>query len=315
MMELVSGAQLLQWANPPLRLRWWHARARAAVRPVMRPFLDLTASDKGVPDFLTPPGAGTDFATELDKVVATPADRVRSDLAPFVESGLLPDRVTPVAHGDPGAMRRLGAAMAAFHAVAVAPYWREIVDAVHADRAARGNTMVERGIEQVLRTVSPVLHWQSGSQPSRPGYECTLMWDCAARIDADVFAPDRGVILVPVYLASVPSILDPVDAPMQLQYPVSIERPEPPVTQPLSKLLGRTRANVLRAVEAGRSTSEVAHHLGISLASASQHTNVLRSAGLIVTHRNGPAVRHSVTPLGARLLASSAKLTAGASAR
>ena len=39
-----------------------------------------------------------------------------------------------------------------------------------------------------------------------------------------------------------------------------------------------------------------------SLAAASQHASVLRGAGLIVTRRQGGAVLHVLTPLGAELL-------------
>jgi DNA-binding transcriptional ArsR family regulator len=42
--------------------------------------------------------------------------------------------------------------------------------------------------------------------------------------------------------------------------------------------------------------------VGISLAAASQHASVLRDAGLITTHRQGSAVLHVLTPLGAELL-------------
>jgi len=41
---------------------------------------------------------------------------------------------------------------------------------------------------------------------------------------------------------------------------------------------------------------------GISLAAASQHASVLRDAGLIAGRRQGSAVLHVLTPLGAGLL-------------
>ena len=46
----------------------------------------------------------------------------------------------------------------------------------------------------------------------------------------------------------------------------------------------------------------LASRAGISLAAASQHASVLRGAGLIVTRRQGGAVLHVLTPLGAELL-------------
>ena len=70
----------------------------------------------------------------------------------------------------------------------------------------------------------------------------------------------------------------------------------------LAALVGRNRAAVLRTIADGCSTTELAGRVGISLAAASQHASVLRDAGLITTHRQGSAVLHVLTPLGAELL-------------
>jgi DNA-binding transcriptional ArsR family regulator len=70
----------------------------------------------------------------------------------------------------------------------------------------------------------------------------------------------------------------------------------------LAALVGRNRAAVLRATAHGCTTTELADRVGISLASASQHASVLRDAGLITTRRQGSAVLHVLTPLGAELL-------------
>ncbi|GHF15388.1 hypothetical protein GCM10014715_83320 [Streptomyces spiralis] len=47
---------------------------------------------------------------------------------------------------------------------------------------------------------------------------------------------------------------------------------------------------------------QFADRVGISLPSASQHTTVLRHAGLLTTTRNGSAVLHTLSPLGEALL-------------
>ena len=70
----------------------------------------------------------------------------------------------------------------------------------------------------------------------------------------------------------------------------------------LAALVGRNRAAVLHAIAEGGTTTEVASRVGISLAAASQHASVLRGAGLITTRRQGGAVLHVLTPLGADLL-------------
>jgi DNA-binding transcriptional ArsR family regulator len=70
----------------------------------------------------------------------------------------------------------------------------------------------------------------------------------------------------------------------------------------LAALVGRNRAAVLGSIADGCTTTELAERAGISVAAASQHASVLRDAGLIVTRRQGGAVLHLLTPLGAELL-------------
>src|SRR5262249_50269848 len=100
--------------------------------------LDLTAR--------TPPHYAPDFVavTEIDTVeaafaeaAATPLDRLRAELLGPIESGMLPERVRPLADGDPAARAALRRAMQAFHRLAIAPYADDIRAAVRADRAAR----------------------------------------------------------------------------------------------------------------------------------------------------------------------------------
>ena len=66
--------------------------------------------------------------------------------------------------------------------------------------------------------------------------------------------------------------------------------------------MGRTRALVLEAIRMPCGTADLAMRAGVSAASASEHAAVLRDANLILTSREGRAVRHSLTPLGRNLL-------------
>lgn len=287
-----AGKRIMQSLPVPPHLATWSARTKAAVRPVMAPYLELCRVPRWLPDFLTPVSGDSDFATALEQVLATPAESMLAELRPRIESGELPARVARLGSGDPAALRRLRAAAEAFHAVAVAPYWTEIVASVHADRAARGLTLVDQGIDRVLHTLSPQLRWQAS----------TLSYECPSGADIVITPAGRGVTLVPSYLVPTPNFMDVGTSPVILHYPISHQPDELTFTEPLGDLLGRTRAAVLAAVVGGRSTSEVAEVVGISAGSASQHTSVLRSAGLITTHRTGSSVRHLVTPLGSDLL-------------
>ncbi|MBM0274445.1 winged helix-turn-helix transcriptional regulator [Micromonospora sp. STR1s_6] len=72
--------------------------------------------------------------------------------------------------------------------------------------------------------------------------------------------------------------------------------------QALESLLGRTRAGILRTLADSCTTGELADKLSISSAGVSQHTAVLRQAGLITTRRNRQTVLHTLTGLGAAVL-------------
>ncbi|MGC5017903.1 helix-turn-helix domain-containing protein [Micromonospora sp. DT47] len=296
LLELGAAGQRLFEATVPEHLAAWQARTRAALRPEMRPYLDLCRLPWWFPDFLTPPSFGRDLATGLDEVAATPAATLEAELRPRIEAGDLPPRVGALAAGAPAARQRLRAAMVAFHEVAVAPYWDTVTAAVQADRAVRGHTMVDAGIDPVLRNLSPYLFWKPCGERYELSYECGFANEIA-------LAPaGRGVTLVPSYLVPRPCVLDDPTGPLVLAYPIRPTRRELTSGKPLADLLGRTRAAVLGAIADGPSTSQVARTIGISVASASQHTTTLRSAGLISTHRAGSAVRHTLTPLGQHLL-------------
>ncbi|WP_053711698.1 ArsR/SmtB family transcription factor [Streptomyces sp. NRRL B-3648] len=90
--------------------------------------------------------------------------------------------------------------------------------------------------------------------------------------------------------------------PWTLTYPLSVGEQPTHAANALSPPLGHTRAAVLASLRHPATTTETADRVGISLSSASEHTTVLRKAGLIATTRTGTAVLHSLTPLGTALL-------------
>ncbi|MEU8226336.1 winged helix-turn-helix domain-containing protein [Kribbella sp. NPDC048915] len=59
----------------------------------------------------------------------------------------------------------------------------------------------------------------------------------------------------------------------------------------------------MRSLTHPATTSQLSRRVGISLASTSEHTRVLRTAGLITTHRTQGTALHTLTPTAHHLIA------------
>ncbi|WP_368666334.1 ArsR/SmtB family transcription factor [Micromonospora sp. BL4] len=71
--------------------------------------------------------------------------------------------------------------------------------------------------------------------------------------------------------------------------------------QALADLLGRTRARILTALAQPAGTTDLAHQLGLSPSTVSQHLGVLHRAGLVTRARHRHVVLYLRSPLGHRL--------------
>lgn len=193
----------------------------------------------------------------------------------------------------------------AFSQVAVSPYWHMVRSHLQVELDARSRLMASGGVERLLSTLNSKVVWNWDTH--------TLEIPGDGGVDVDLSG--RGLLLVPsLFLTRRPAILlgadeDSADPPIL----VFAAPPDPSLAgklwgtsgsgdQALSALVGRTRAALLRAVSESGTTGELADRLGISSAGISQHTGVLRQAGLITTSRNRNSVLHTLTPLGVALL-------------
>ena len=183
------------------------------------------------------------------------------------------------------------------HDTALAPHWPAVKARLAADLAARVRIFLDAGGEGLLRSLQPWARW-------RPP---VLEVDHPA--DDELQLAGRGLVLTPSAQCPRPVAVLAADGQPVLIYPIGPAAPAAgtaaaagAVDDPLSGLLGVTRAAALRGIGAGCSTSDLARRLDVSLATASYHLSVLRAAGLVLTLRDGGAVLHTQTPLAQALI-------------
>ncbi|MEV5961706.1 winged helix-turn-helix domain-containing protein [Kribbella sp. NPDC051952] len=280
-------------AIPPVARRWRRDAGRR-LRPSMRPLFKLIAPAGQFPDFLTPDVRGLEPAVEA--LMDTPTEVIRDELGPWLPADIEPFMRGLLA-GAPGSRRALGAAVRDFHQQVLVPSSAELDRRYGADLALRSHTLLHGGVDALLAALHPDVEWSTpvltthGLTPGR-----TL----------NIHLDGRGLQLYPSPLVADCLALDSPNHRPVLVYPCTDHPAEDPgTTDALADLLGRTRAQVLRSLRVPASTTQLARRLTISLPSTSDHTRILRAAGLITTHRSQGSTLHSLTPAARQLLTGS----------
>ncbi|MFJ9899950.1 ArsR/SmtB family transcription factor [Streptomyces sp. NPDC091280] len=242
------------------------------------------------PDFLNPAEAADGLDAGLAAIMATPEERIRREVEHFASITAAPTWTQRLVERD--AREDLTDCLRRYYDTAIAPYHERAQARIDAERSVRARALLHGGTDALLRGLGPSIRWQAPVlHVEYPAADC------------DLHLGGRGLLLVPSYFCwGWPIALADPALPPVLVYPLLHEQAAPTGTAPLAVLLGRTRALVLRATAAGATTGELARAAGISGPAASQHTSALRDAGLITSHRHGPAVLHTLTPLGAALV-------------
>lgn len=300
--ELVLGLQMLHPQRGDLLFRSWRHEAREAFqRPGLgraaRLLMALTPNVGYFPDFLNPTEATDGFEHGLEAIRLTSKAVLRRDIRQLAKSRSLPDEANLVAAGDPVALDALTDAMRRGYESIIAPYRRNIELAVNHDRQLRAKALSDTGVEGLLASLRPMMSWSAG-ELSVPTHR-----------DQKLHLNGRGLLLIPSYfcVGGPLTLFDP-ELPPVLIYPV---RPgsdllpvrDDTVPRSLAALIGVNRAAVLDVIAIGESTtSELSARIGISAGSASEHTSILRDAGLITSRRDRHRMLHTATDLGLTLL-------------
>jgi DNA-binding transcriptional ArsR family regulator len=300
--EVLLSLHLLQTEQGALLFDGWRRRSRATVKPSVQILTKLARPQGYSPDFLTPANDSADLAEGLEIMQATSRTRLRADMARLAGETALPTWAIGIADGSADAMRQFAASIRDYYSDVLRPHWPTIRSHIRADRNKRAELVVDGGMEALLGKLNSMISWRN------PVLEVNYP------VKRDLYLEGRGLTLVPSFFCwQNPITLADSDRQPALVYPVERtlgwsaagdESAAAPRPGSLVALLGRTRAAVLRTIAdvPCLNTSELARMTGISLAGASQHTTVLREAGLVVTHRHQGSALHKLSPRGATLL-------------
>ncbi|MFJ8577808.1 helix-turn-helix domain-containing protein [Micromonospora sp. NPDC093277] len=250
-------------------------------------------------DFLTPPPAGLapDLGQELAVLRATPPGTVRAHLDLY--PGPRPPALAALYADPEDGLHRLAGEIEAYWRLALAGDWPRIRALLDAEVFRRARRLAEDGAAGLLNDLHERVRWE-GDALLISQRHCTA---------ADV--PDgSGLVLVPSVFVW-PSVLSIAAGEVpQLAYPAwglgALWACPPTAPDALGAVLGRGRARLLAALDAPRSTTELARRTGLSPAGVSQHLTALRAAGLVVTHRHGRSLLSSRTAVAEALLTASA---------
>ncbi|WP_123606223.1 helix-turn-helix transcriptional regulator [Micromonospora sp. Llam0] len=262
---------------------------------------DLAPARGYAPDFLSP--ARLEGMQEcLEQIRSTSRLVIRREMTQLAEERPVPGWARRL-EDDPQVLQRIADALGQLHATLVAPYWDQVTARVAVDRAARARDLLDHGIDHLLRNLCPPqIRWNPPVLEIHSG------------LIGELHLNGRGLLLIPtVFGSGMPSIDCDAEPQPWLNYPTHHDAPPdlgapiptaPAAPRRIVALLGRTRATVLHVIahQPGCTTGELAAAAQISLSSASEHSTVLRAAGLITTTRRRQSVLHVLTPTGQSLL-------------
>jgi DNA-binding transcriptional ArsR family regulator len=271
-------------------LRQWQQTIAGSMAPRAGILRGLDPPQGGIFEFFFQP-ATPDLRAGIDLAVRTPDQELADEIALLPHSTRDSTQLRELAEGTTKGRQILAHDTLRYFGSTLAPLWPQMQATAVADRALRAETLLRGGVDAMLATLVPGWRWEP------PTWH--IHSPCAL---TEVHLNGRGLMLLPSYFIQSPMYAP--GEPLTLMYPLHSGEPSISAADMLGPLLGRTRAAVLEALRHPATTTEAADRVGISLPSASQHTTILRNAGLITTTRTGIAVLHTLTPLGTALLRS-----------
>ncbi|MEA5454997.1 helix-turn-helix domain-containing protein [Sinomonas sp. JGH33] len=271
-------------------------------REHLRLLTTLVQAKGPIPDALTPtPDRQDTLADALAAFADIPAELWLRDVK-YLERGKLPDysaRILAEFREDvPRGVARVTAALEWYWGTAVEPYWPRLRSVLLADIDSRLEELARHGIQEVFKTLHPSV------RPTPDGLEITRGCDVT-----DLPTPGRGLILVPnAFVWPNTLVLNTAPFVPTITYaPRGVGRLWEKVREtnesPISRLLGRTRAQILAQLDVPMTTTQLACALDLAAGTVSSHLKVLAESGLTEPLRSGREVFYQRGRVGEELLA------------
>jgi Helix-turn-helix domain/Family of unknown function (DUF5937) len=299
LMELHNSVRALEHPEAQALHLPWAAATRTRVADIDLALLQALHPRKAyTPDFVDPPPRSPleELEDEIERMLATPPERVRFELRRAYDGRAMPAVLEPLLRDPARELPALADLFRAYWERALAPHWPRIRALLEGDILHRARRLADGGAAALFSDIHPEVSFAEG----------TLRIDMPFEVSADLGG--RGMVFVPsAFTWPRPAVsVEPPYAPF-LVYPArgvgGLWEPERAAApEALAALVGARRASILSALHAPRSTTELARALELSAGSVSQHLSVLRDAGLVRGHRVGRAVLYVRSEKGETLV-------------
>ena len=299
LMELVGCVYALR---DPARVavhRPWAEWARPQTRHLDVSLLEVATPSKRpfYPVFIGPPprAPNAGVASELERVRATPPERVAAEIARAYPEGV-PAAGRLLVDDPARGLELLVGQMRALWDAALAPWWEKLVAVLESEIAWRARRLATVGPRAAFTGLHESVSWRDG----------VLRVEPTTKAPADVDLAGRGLLLVPAAFTW-PSVWPRTDPPWDpaLVYPPSgiaeLWAPDERDDTALEALLGRRRARILLELARPASTLDLSKRIGVRPGGVSEHLGVLRRARLVVGRREGRRVVYARTVRGDEL--------------
>lgn len=308
MFEMTRSVKALRDpAGAALHLPWLEQALPRVADLELAPLFALQSSPHYNPDFVNPPPSSplAQLEEELETMLATPGSQVAAEVRYAYRGVAMPPVLEPFVTEPEKALGALAELMREYWRRCHAEHWPRVRSLLEHDVMYRSRQLADGGTARLFCDLDPAVSWSDGVLTADCG-------DCEDDVDLD----ERGLLLMPSVFVW-PKVTTLTLEPWQpsLAYPARgigmLWSPEEQCApEALERLIGRTRAVLLGALDSPRSTTELAGQLGMTPGGVSQHLSVLRDAGLVCGRRVARSVLYLRSAQGDALLDASGSETA-----